>query len=524
MIDTLLPPPAPSEIPEVPFGSLAAQVAERVRERPNHPAVVVDDASVTYAHLWELALRVAAGLQRDGLSPGDVAMICAPSSVAYMACYLGCLHIGVVVAPVSPALRDTTLAVLAADSGARLVFTDSDVARRLAAQPQTAPLPCVVLEGENEGFQGWLAPAGSPVEPFSPEPGSPFNLIYSSGTTGTPKGIMQPFSMRWSHLQRAVASGYGVDTITLLGTPLYSNTTLVSALPTVALGGTLVLMRKFDAGRYLALAEQYRATHSMMVPVQYQRILAHPDFDQHDLSSFRAKFCTSAPFSAALKAEVLRRWPGSLNEFYGMTEGGGRCELRASEHPDKLHTVGRPLPGSEYLVLAEDGSPSAPGEPGELVCRGPGMMTGYHGQPAKTAEIEWHDAAGQRYFRTGDVGYFDDEGFLVLMDRKKDMIISGGFNIYPSDIEIVLAEHPDVLASAVVGVPSEAWGESPVAFVELRSEEPQTAPETLMSWANERLERNQRLVALVLVPQLPRSAIGKVLKRELRDGFTGSVH
>src|SRR5690606_22797904 len=128
------------------------------------------------------------------------------------------------------------------------------------------------------------------------------------------------------------------------------------------------------------------------------------------------------------------------------------------------------------------------------------------------------------YFRTGDIGYFDDEGFLVLMDRKKDMIISGGFNIYPSDIEIVLAEHPDVLASAVVGVPSEAWGESPVAFVELRSEEPQTAPETLMSWANERLERNQRLVALVLVPQLPRSAIGKVLKRELRDGFTGSVH
>ncbi len=522
MTHTLLSPPPALEIPETPFGSLVAQVAQRAHDRANHVALVVDDTSATYAQLWELALRVAAGLQRDGLRPGDVAMICAPSSVAYMACYLGCLHIGVVVAPVSPSLRDATLAVLVADSGARILFTDGDVAQRLAAQPQAASVPRVVLDGPDEGFQAWLAPAGSCVAPFNPEPGSPFNLIYSSGTTGTPKGILQPFAMRWSHLQRAVASDYGTHTITLLGTPLYSNTTLVSALPTVALGGTLVLMRKFDAGRYLALAEQYRATHSMLVPVQYQRILAHPDFDQRDLSSFQVKFCSSAPFSAALKAEVLRRWPGRLYEFYGMTEGGGRCELRAAEHPDKLHTVGRPLPGSEYLVLAEDGSPSAPGEPGELVCRGPGMMTGYHGQPAKTAEIEWYDAAGQRYFRTGDVGYFDEDGFLMLMDRKKDMIISGGFNIYPSDIEAVLADHPDVLASAVVGVPSQAWGESPVAFVELRPGR-QPTPEALMSWTNERLERNQRLVAVALAPQLPRSSIGKVLKRELRDGFTGSV-
>ncbi len=507
---------------ETPFGSLAAQSAARALERPDHPAVVVDDTVTSYAELWAMAHRVAAAVQRDGLVPGDVAMICAPSSAAYMACYLGCLEAGVAVAPVSPSLRDNTLAVLVADSGAKLLFADSEIAARLAAQPEAAGVRQVILEGENADFTAWLAPEGAPVTPFAPRPESPFNLIYSSGTTGVPKGIMQPYSMRWAHLQRAINNHYGPDAVTLLGTPLYSNTTLVSALPTVALGGTLVLMRKFDAGRYLELAQRHRATHTMLVPVQYQRILAHPDFDSTDLSTFQAKFCTSAPFSAAMKSEVLRRWPGGLTEFYGMTEGGGSCILHAHQNPDKLHTVGQPAGGSVYLLLDEDGQVLPPGELGELVGHGPGMMSGYHNQPDKTAEVVWHDAEGRRYIRTGDMGRFDEDGFLVLMDRKKDMIISGGFNVYPSDIEAVLVSHPQVQAAAVVGVPSEAWGETPVAFVELR-EEGGVASGELMAWLNDQLEKNQRVAAVALVPQLPRSSIGKVLKRELRDGFAGNV-
>ena len=167
----------------------------------------------------------------------------------------------------------------------------------------------------------------------------PFNIIYSSGTTGVPKGIIHSWAMRWSQLVGGAAVGYGPDCVTLLATPLYSNTTLVSALPTLAWGGHLVMMPKFEARGFLELAQAFRATHSMLVPVQYRRLMDLPDFDSFDLAAYRLKFCTSAPFAADLKAEVLARWPGGLVEYWGMTEGGGGTALVAHEHPDKLHTI-----------------------------------------------------------------------------------------------------------------------------------------------------------------------------------------
>jgi long-chain acyl-CoA synthetase len=350
----------------------------------------------------------------------------------------------------------------------------------------------------------------------------PFNIIYSSGTTGSPKGIVQSHRMRWMHVQRGAASGYGPQAVALLATPLYSNTTLVSFFPTLTLGGTVVLMPKFDAGAYLALAEKHRATHTMLVPVQYQRLMAHPDFDKYDLSSFDRKLCTSAPFGATLKADILKRWPGGLVEYYGMTEGGGTCILVAHEHPDKLHTVGCPAPGHDIRLIDDAGREVAPGQVGEVVGHSPAMMNAYHNQPAKTAEAEWHDATGKRFIRTGDIGRFDEDGFLTLLDRKKDMIISGGFNVYPSDLESVLEQHPDVAEAAVVGVPSARWGETPVAFAVLKPG-CQLSAEELLEWANERLGKTQRMAAVEIVDELPRSAIGKVLKRELRDGFQSSA-
>ncbi len=199
-----------------------------------------------------------------------------------------------------------------------------------------------------------------------------------------------------------------------------------------------------------------------------------------------------------------------------MTENGETGILSAHEHPNKLHTVGQPAPGHDIRLIDEEGHELPAGAMGEVVGRSGAMMAGYHRQPAKTREVEWFDAAGQRFIRTGDVGRFDEDGFLVLMDRRKDMVISGGFNIYPSDLEALLRQHPAVDDVAVVGVPSVQWGETPVAFV-VRRVGHATEEVQLMAWHNAQSGKTQRLAAVQFIDELPRSAIGKVLKRELRE-------
>ena len=510
----------PERIREIPFGTLPGLIREHAATRPGHPALTQDGRTLDYAALDRLMDRIAAALQRDGVRPRDCVAVCAANSLEYAAVFLGALRAGAAVAPLAPSSTGNELAAMLADGGAKILFLDAASAQTLARARTAVSVPRIALEGSAAGiaFDHWLAPEGAYPDPVVIEPGWPFNIIYSSGTTGAPKGIVQPHAMRWGYVQRATAYGYGPDAVTILATPLYSNTTLVAFFPTLAMGGTVVLMAKFDAARYLELAERHRATHTMLVPVQYQRIMALPDFGRYDLSSFRMKLSTSAPFRAELKRDVLRRWPGGLVEIYGLTEGGGSCLLYAHEHPDKLDTVGRPAPGHDIRLIDEQGREVALGEAGEVVGRSPSMMTGYHNQPAKTAEVEWFDAQGNRFLRTGDIGRFDADGFLTLIDRKKDMIISGGFNVYPSDIEAVLRTHPGVADVSVVGVPSERWGETPVAFVVLRPGASESS-EALREWTNSRVGKIQRLAAVERVDSLPRSAIGKVLKRELRDAY-----
>ena len=505
---------------ELPFGSVPEQITRHANERPHHPALILGERQLDYAGLRSGMDQVARSLQRDGLQPGDVIAICATTSIEYVLAFVGALRAGVVVAPLAPSATAAHLSAMLDNCNATLVLRDTEIAARwpIAA---TSALRCIALDDSpaaGEKWAAWLAPAGEAPTPIGPEPFWPFNLIYSSGTTGVPKGIVQSWAMRWAHVQLAINNGYGPDTVSLCATPLYSNTTLVAALPTLALGSTLVLMRRFDAACYLQLAERHRATHSMLVPVQYQRILACPTFDKTDLSRLTHKFCTSAPFSVALKTEVLQRWPGKLIEYYGLTEGGVRCELHCHQHPDKLHTVGYPGPGAELRFIDEQGHELPAGEQGEIVGRSAGMMNGYHRLPEKTREAEWFDVDGRRFIRSGDVGRLDEDGFLVLGDRRKDMIISGGFNIYPSDIEAVLQQHPQVAECAVIGVPSEQWGETPVAYVVLRPDA-QVDPAALREWLNERVGKTQRVAEVRLADQLPRSEIGKVLKRELRQRY-----
>jgi long-chain acyl-CoA synthetase len=496
------------------YATLSDLVRAYAAERPDHPAVIDADGMLTYGQLDARADRVAAALQRDGAK--KAVSIVSSSRNDYVTVYLGALRAGLAVAPLAPSSLPEQIVAMAQDSDAQHLFLDAD--NEQALRGVLAELPPSRIRLDTPQFEQWLEPAGSKPAPVKLTPEMPFNIIYSSGTTGTPKGIVQSHGMRWLHMQRANLYGYDRDAVTLLSTPLYSNTTLVSLFPTMAGGGTAVLMAKFDVAKYLELAQKYRVTHTMLVPVQYSRVMAHPDFDKYDLSSFRAKFCTSAPFNAVLKADILKRWPGKLIEYYGMTEGGGTCILVADEFPTKLHTVGRPAEGHDIRLIGEDGKPAAPGEIGEIVGHSGAIMTHYHKQPGKTAEAEWFDETGKRFIRTGDMGRFDDDGFLQLMDRRKDMVISGGFNIYPSDLEAVLRGHDAVADVAVVGVASEQWGETPVAFVVARPGETITAPELLL-WVNAKLGKMQRISAIEFRDQLPRSAIGKVLKRELRDEY-----
>ncbi|HVE53050.1 MAG TPA: class I adenylate-forming enzyme family protein, partial [Ramlibacter sp.] len=472
--------PAPAGLP--PFRAIPDLIREHAQARPGRLALRQGAQRLTWGELDALADRIAAALQREGVQPRQTVAICGPNSVAYAALFLGGLRAGCAVAPLPTGTTTEQLAGMVRDSEARLFFADGTVPQLEASVPR---IRMDLADGPGS-LAAWLAAAGTRPVPVAIEPDWPFNIIYSSGTTGTPKGIVQPHGMRWAHVARADNYGYGPESVAMVATSLCSNTTLVSVFPCLAKGGALVMTEgRFDPGAYLALAEDARATHAMLVPVQYQRLMAAPQFDRHDLSSFHMKFCTSAPFSAALKADVLARWPGGLVEYYGMTEGGGTCILEAHNFPDKLHTVGKPADGHDIRLIDEDGREVPAGALGEVVGRSVSMMTCYHNQPGKTREAEWHDAQGNRFIRTGDVGRFDEDGFLTLMDRRKDMVISGGFNIYPSDLEAVLRQHAGVADVAVVGVVSEVWGESPVAFVVPSPEAPPA--DDLRAWANERL-------------------------------------
>src|SRR5690606_9477397 len=340
---------------ESPFTTLPQLLALHAQHRAKHPAVIQDGQQLNYAQLNSRVDRAVAALQRDGLRPGDAIAICAANSIAYVVMFLAALRAGVVVAPLAPSSTNDSLLTMLRDSAARLFFVDTAVARALEPVTPRIDIPLLSLDDgpAHPALSQWLA--DTPPAPVELTPQTLFNVIYSSGTTGEPKGIVHDHLMRWSHIQRGIAFGYGPDCVTLMSTPLYSNTTLVSFLPTIGLGGTLVLMAKFDAQRYLELTQEHRATHTMLVPVQYQRIMARP-------------------------------------------------------HSASLRPAGPPLAGHDRRVS-------------------------------------------------------DEDGFPTPLGGRKDLLISGGFNIYPSDLEAVLRQHPDLLEVTVIGVQSTSWGETPVGYV-----------------------------------------------------------
>lgn len=282
---------------------LPARIHDHAIRQPGKLAITDGNACLTYADLDGMMDRVAASLQRDGVARGDVIACVASSSIAQALVFLGALRAGAVPALIQPSGSSDQISVMIADSNAAIAFLDATTAASLGKDGQATATVLI------EDLDGWLASPAARPEPVEIGLEDPFNVIYSSGTTGVPKGIMLSHGMRVD--QFASYAPFGYDTaVTMVSTPLYSSTTLVAFLPTLAYGGTVVLMGKFDARKYLELAEQYRATHTMLVPVQYQRIMDLSDFEVFDLSAFRLKFCTSAPFKVALKARrrVHCRW------------------------------------------------------------------------------------------------------------------------------------------------------------------------------------------------------------------------
>ena len=369
-----------------------------------------------------------------------------------------------------------------------------------------------------QDLESWLGDIGAEARPATVTLDDPFNVIYSSGTTGTPKGILHDYRFRQRQMVRMSRFGLDGNAVNLVSTPMYSNTTLVSVLPTLFYGGTLVLMAKFDARRFLEMAERYRVTHAMLVPVQYQRILADPEFNRFDLSAFQLKLCTSAPLRADVIREAMERWPGNIREVYGLTEGGISTSLDCAAHPDKWDSVGKPTEGAEVRAIDEEGNELPRGETGEIVGRAISMMRGYINREEQTRDMLWTSPEGLVFYRSGDMGRVDEEGFVYILDRRKDMIISGGFNIYAVDLEKVLLAHPAAADVAVIGIPSEQWGETPLGLVVLKPGCTEDEAE-ILEWTNGQLGKAQRLTAIEFRPELPRSTIGKVLKRDLRAPY-----
>jgi len=342
--------------------------------------------------------------------------------------------------------------------------------------------------------------------------------VYTSGTTGTPKGILHTHFAR-ERMASSLALAFGVreSSKTLLTTPLFTNGTWAVMLPTVLLGGTVVLMRRFDPKAFLNLVEREKCTHTLMVPTQFNMVLQDPDLRRRDLSSLEALVSVGSALRLETRTAILAAFPCEFYELYGLTEGVGTV-IGRRHMALKPGSVGKPGTGNDIRIIDPAGRELPGGEIGEIVGYASGLMKGYYKRPDLTEEILWRDERGRTYIKTGDVGRLDEDGFLYLLDRKKDMIVSGGINVFASDVEEVFSRHPEVADVAVIGAPHETWGETPVALV-IPKPGASIAEDELREWGNARLGKYQRVSEVRLWDHFPRNALGKVLKRGLREAY-----
>ncbi|MFO0336735.1 MAG: class I adenylate-forming enzyme family protein [Pseudomonadota bacterium] len=501
------------------------------RWRARKPAASCGAETLSWAEFDRRTEQVANGLAALGLGRGDFVGVVMTNGLDMLEALFGAVKSGACVVPLNVSVADDAIESMLRDCGAKAVIASEIHRPRLDAMrarlPAWLPLGGVVAgtgNGSTPVAPGWQpyrlwrdAQRATPLA-RAIEPEDPCNLIYSSGTTALPKGILHGHRRRleWAY-DVGLALRYQSNAVALLSIGLYSNISWVGMLCTFLAGGHVVVMEKFDATDWLAHVERWSATHTAMVPVQYQRLVEHPERARYDTASMRSMMSCGSPLQPRLKQQLIEAFRCEIVELYGLTEGV-ITTLDPEDVDGRLASVGKPIPGTDLLILGEDGRPVPQGEPGEIVGLSRFVMHGYLNREDATREATWTDPQGRTWLRTGDVGRLDEEGFLYVVDRRKDMILSGGQNVYPADLEAVLCRHPDVLDVAVIGVPHPQGGETPLALV-VRREGASVGAEALRAWANERLGRQQRLGGLEFRDALPRNANGKVLKRELRTPY-----
>lgn len=482
----------------------------------------VGGAETTYAVLEERTNRLADALRTKGVAPGDrVGLLCL-NSPQMMEIYLAVAKLGAISVPVNFRLHPDEMAYVLDDSGASLLCASTafmEAANQaVAGAPgvrETLRVPVAAERSAGEG--GDLEPlidSGSP-ERVTVDVGHDdvAVIMYTSGTTGRPKGAMLTHGNVFYNAINAMGfdSGIGRADVTISAAPLFHIGALgVHTLPFLFVGASVVVIEAFTPDQWVEAAERHRVTKAFLVPAMWAAVAATPALETADLSSLRVAISGGAPCPMPVITAMARRGI-AFTEGFGMTETAPNAAcLQPEQVIDHAGSVGRPVSFMDFLILDEEDREVPVGEVGELCVRGPSVFAGYWGKPEATAE-----AIRDGWFHTGDLARVDAEGFYTLVDRKKDMIITGGENVYPVEVERVLYEHPEITEVAVIGAPDEHWGEAVVAVV-VPAPDSSLTEDGLRAWTRERIAHFKAPRRVTFVDELPRNATGKILKRELR--------
>jgi O-succinylbenzoate-CoA ligase len=463
------------------------------------------DRSWTSAQFAAEVRRVAGGLAARGVRPGDVVGAMLPNQLELVVLMFAAWRLGVALTPVNPALTADEACYQLDDCSARLVIAEDDNLATVAG-----------ARAEVASLADYRALAGDPP-PLRVQDDDVALVIYTSGTTGRPKGVVLDHANVSAMADMIVTwLGLGPDDRCLLVLPLFHvNGLMASVVSPLAAGGTTIVAPRFAPDRFWAWVERFRPTYFSAVPTIYLLLNNEPADAVPDTSSLRFVVCGAAPMPVEAITAFEARYRVPLVEGYGLSEGTVASTINPLDGPRKPGTVGPALPGQTVAVVDDAGRSLPPGQVGEVVIKGPNIMRGYLGRDAETAAT-----LRDGWLHTGDVGHLDADGYLTLVDRVKDMIIRGGENIYPKEIESVLYAHPAVLEAAVVGKPDPVYGEQPVAFVSLRPGQQVTADE-LDAYCRDRLAGFKRPREYVVLDTLPKNPVGKITKPQLRDLVRG---